>query len=76
MFDFLKTVRSPEHRLAWLVAIAADAIQIGALPLFAVGGLSPADVLLDLGGSGNSYPAPGMALGFPAYTPCRTRPWS
>src|SRR5438876_7845066 len=48
MFDFLKTVRSPEHRLAWLVAIAADAIQIGALPLFAVGGLSPADVLLDL----------------------------
>src|SRR2546430_5777294 len=41
--DFLKTVRSPEHRLAWLVAIAADAIQIGALPLFAAGGLSPAD---------------------------------
>ena len=34
MFDFLETVRSPEHRLAWLVAIAADAIQIGALPLF------------------------------------------
>ena len=29
MFDFLKTVRSPEHRLAWPVAIAADAIQIG-----------------------------------------------
>jgi len=49
MFDFLKTVRSPEHRLAWLVAIAADAIQIGALPLFAAGGLSPADALLDLG---------------------------
>ena len=34
--------------MAWLVAIAADAIQIGALPLFAIGGLSPADVLLDL----------------------------
>ena len=49
MFDFLKSVRSPEHRLAWLVAIAADAIQIGALPLFAAGGLSPADALLDLG---------------------------
>src|SRR2546429_9305807 len=48
MFDFLKTVRSPEHRLAWLVAIAADAIQIGALPLFAADGLSPADALLDL----------------------------
>jgi len=42
MFDFLKTVRSPEHRLACLVAMAADAIQIGALPLFAAGGLSPA----------------------------------
>src|SRR5439155_4920600 len=40
--------RSPEHRLAWLVAMAADAIQIGGLPLFAAGGLSPADVLLDL----------------------------
>ena len=49
MFDLLKTVRSPEHRLAWLVAISADAIQIGALPLFTAGGLSPADVLLDLG---------------------------
>ena len=49
VFDFFKTVRSPEHRLGWLVAIAADAIQIGALPLFAAGGLSPADVLLDLG---------------------------
>ena len=49
MFGFLKTVRSPEHRLAWLVAMAADAIQIGALPLFAAGGLSPADALLDLG---------------------------
>src|SRR5882724_9036331 len=47
MYDFLKSVKSPEHRLAWLVAIAADAIQIGALPLFAPGGLSPADALLD-----------------------------
>ena len=49
VFDFLTTVRSPEHRLACLVAMAADAIQIGALPLFAADGLSPADVLLDLG---------------------------
>ena len=49
MFDLLKTVRSTEHRLACLVAMAADAIQIGALPLSAAGGLSPADVLLDLG---------------------------
>jgi hypothetical protein len=47
VYDFLKSVKSPEHRLAWLVAIAADAVQIGALPLFAAGGLSPADALLD-----------------------------
>jgi hypothetical protein len=47
MFDFLKSIKSPEHRMAWLVAIAVDAIQIGALPLFAAGGLSPADGLLD-----------------------------
>jgi hypothetical protein len=46
--DFLKAIKSPEHRLAWLVAIAADTIQIFALPLFAAGGLSPADTLLDL----------------------------
>jgi hypothetical protein len=46
-FDFLKTVKSPEHRLAWLVAIATDAIQIFAFPLFAAGGVSPADGLLD-----------------------------
>src|SRR5580693_3030954 len=46
--DFLKAIRPPEHRLAWLVAMAADAIQIFALPLFAGGGLSPADTLLDV----------------------------
>jgi hypothetical protein len=47
-FDFLKAIKSPEHRVAWLVAIAADAIQILALPLFAAGGLSPLDTFLDL----------------------------
>jgi len=47
VFDFLKGIKSPKHRLAWLVAIAADAIQIVALPLFAPGGLSPVDVVLD-----------------------------
>jgi hypothetical protein len=46
-FDFLKSAKSPEHRLAWLVAIAADSIQLVALPLFAAGGWSPVDVLLD-----------------------------
>ena len=48
VFDFLKSVKSPEQRLAWLVALAADAIQIVALPLFVPGGFSPADTLLDL----------------------------
>jgi quinol-cytochrome oxidoreductase complex cytochrome b subunit len=47
-FDFLRAIKSPEHRLALLVAIGADAIQIVALPLFAGGGLAPADTLLDL----------------------------
>ena len=45
LFEYLKTIKSPELRLAWLVAIAVDAIQIGALPLFVAGGLSPADAI-------------------------------
>ncbi|HLZ00060.1 MAG TPA: hypothetical protein VKT33_13450 [Candidatus Angelobacter sp.] len=51
MFDFLKTVRTTEHRLAWLawlVAIAADALQIAAVPFFVEGGFSPLDTMLDL----------------------------
>ncbi len=46
--DFLKSFKSRDQRMAWLVAIAADCIQIFALPLFAIGALSPADVLLDV----------------------------
>jgi hypothetical protein len=45
---FFKTIKKPEHRMAWIIAILADAVQIAALPLFAAGGLSPADTLLDL----------------------------
>jgi len=48
MFDFLKAIKAPEHRLAWLVAIVADALQIIAFPLFAEGAISPADTVLDL----------------------------
>ena len=48
MSNFLKSMQSREQRLAWLVAVVADAIQIGALPLFVAGGLSPADMLLDV----------------------------
>ncbi|HSM85530.1 MAG TPA: hypothetical protein VLT16_05240 [Candidatus Limnocylindrales bacterium] len=46
--DFLKTMKAPEHRLAWMVAVVADALQIFAFPLFAEGGLSPADAALDI----------------------------
>jgi len=37
-----------EHRLAWAIALAADALQLGLFPLFAAGGLSPADATLDV----------------------------
>jgi hypothetical protein len=39
---------SPELRLAWITAIAADAVQILLLPLFVLGGVSPADTIVDL----------------------------
>ncbi|HEY2383162.1 MAG TPA: hypothetical protein VGK48_18455 [Terriglobia bacterium] len=45
---FQQLVRSRDVRMAWTVAIAADAIQIIGLPLFAFGGLSPADTLVDV----------------------------
>jgi hypothetical protein len=47
-WDFLKTVKSPQHRLAWVVAIAADALQIAGFPIFVEGGASLADVVLDV----------------------------
>jgi hypothetical protein len=40
--------RSRELRLAWLIAIVADAIQIAGFPFFAEGGFSPADTIVDL----------------------------
>ena len=46
--DYFKSVKLPEHRLAWLVAMAADAVQLGGLPFFVEGALSPADSVLDL----------------------------
>jgi hypothetical protein len=45
--DYFKSLK-PEHRMAWMIAIAADALQIMAFPLFAEGALSPADSILDL----------------------------
>src|SRR5437764_14843465 len=46
--DSFRGLKQPEHRLAWLIALAADAIQIIGFPMFAEGAVSPADSLLDL----------------------------
>lgn len=46
--DYFNSLKSPEQRLAWLVAMAADAIQAVAFPLFVEGGLSPVNAVLDL----------------------------
>ena len=45
--DFLRSMKSPEERLAWLIALGADAVQLAVLPLFVEGALSPADTILD-----------------------------
>jgi hypothetical protein len=45
--EFLKSLKTPEQRLAWLLALGADALQITVLPFFVEGGFSPADVALD-----------------------------
>ncbi len=46
--DTFRSLKSSEHRLAWLVAMAADTIQIVGFPIFVEGALSPADSVLDL----------------------------
>jgi|SRR5882672_4861275 len=46
--DAFRSLKTPEHRLAWLVAMAADTIQIVGFPLFVEGAVSPADSALDL----------------------------
>ncbi len=48
LLDSFKSLKSHEVRLAWVVAIAADALQLAAIPLFGEGALSPADTVLDL----------------------------
>jgi hypothetical protein len=48
MLDYFRTLKAPEHRLAWLVALAVDGLQIAAVPFFAAGGISPADTVLDI----------------------------
>jgi hypothetical protein len=45
--EIVKDLKHRERRLAWFVALAADAIQIVGLPLFGGGALSPADTVVD-----------------------------
>src|SRR6266481_6261533 len=45
---YFQSLKQPEQRLAWAVAIAADALQIAAFPFFVEGGISPADSLFVL----------------------------
>jgi len=47
--EFFRSMKSPEERLAWIVAIGADALQWAVMPLFVEGALSPADAVLDAG---------------------------
>src|SRR4051812_24061345 len=47
--DSITISPGPQFRLAMLVAILADALQLAVLPLFIEGAFSPADDLLDLG---------------------------
>ncbi len=46
--EFWRSIKDPDLRMAWAVAIAADALQIGAFPLFVEGGMSPLDSVLDV----------------------------
>lgn len=45
--DFFRSIKSREERLAWLVALGADALQLAVMPWFVEGALSPADAVLD-----------------------------
>jgi hypothetical protein len=45
--EFFRSMKSREERLAWMVAIGADALQLAVMPMFAEGALSPADSVLD-----------------------------
>jgi hypothetical protein len=48
VLDRFRALSRLEHRLAWAIALSADALQIGLFPFFAQGGVSPADTALDL----------------------------
>jgi len=46
--EYWHAIKDPELRTAWTVALAADALQLAAFPLFAEGGVSPLDSALDV----------------------------
>jgi len=47
--EFFHSMKSPEERMAWLVALGADLLQWAVTPLFVEGALSPVDTVLDAG---------------------------
>ena len=47
--EFFRSMKSPEERMAWVVAMGADLLQWAVMPLFVEGALSPVDAVLDAG---------------------------
>ena len=47
-FEIVRAIKSRDIRAALSVAILADSIQILVMPLFAAGGFSPADTVIDV----------------------------
>jgi hypothetical protein len=48
VFEVIRAIKSRELRIALFAAMAADALQIIALPFFAPGAFSPADTAIDV----------------------------
>ena len=46
--ESFRSLRRPEYRAAWLIALAADTLQIAVFPMFVEGGFSPSDAALDV----------------------------
>jgi hypothetical protein len=46
--EYWDAMKDPEMRLAWTIALGADALQLAALPFFVEGGVSPFDSVLDV----------------------------
>jgi len=44
---FFRSLKTREERLAWVVALGADTLQLAVFPLFVEGALSPVDAVLD-----------------------------